>query len=704
MNVEQTTTYHLEGLCCAEEEQLIRKKLGGLHGIGEIKCNLISRTLTVHYMCSQDEIARSLKEIGFAPRIHQTLEEPKTSWQRHNQLFFAILSGLLLATGFLFSTLGLDPTLVVIVFILSMMSGGWRIAIKALKAGKHFSLDMNFLMVIATLGAAAIGKWEEGASVIFLFSVSHILERFSMDRSRKAIQSLMSLSPVMAIVKSRKGEQLIRVEEISVGEELIIKPGERIPLDGVVTAGESTVNQAPITGESAPVRKIPRDSVYAGSLNERGTLEMKVSKKYYDTTLARIVRIVEEAHTERAPIQHFADRFARIYTPMVIGLALVLAVGAPLILHASFSLWFYRALVLLVIACPCALVISTPVTILSGLSNAARHGILVKGGRYLEQIGSVSVVAFDKTGTLTEGIPRVTDVIPLDSLSREQILQLTAAIEEKSEHHLASAIIQKASEEQTIRESIAYQHFEALTGRGVRAGINGITYIVGNHTLIEEMGICSPKIERILCQLESEGKTTIILGTQHKSLGIIAITDEVRRESSTITQQLHAQGVKKTIMLTGDNEGTAQAIAAQTRIDEYVAGIMPEEKVSRVKMLIDRYGSVAMVGDGINDAPALAVSTVGIAMGTAGADITLETADVVLMSDDLSKLPTLMTISKQTLSLIKQNIVIALCTKLVFLLLGVAGLATLWMAVLADDGATLLVILNGLRALRKPAS
>ncbi|MBI4547396.1 MAG: cadmium-translocating P-type ATPase [Ignavibacteriae bacterium] len=696
----QTTTLFIENLCCTDEEQAIRQKLSQSSGIKEIKFNLISRKLIIRHSTPVEEIIHTLKEAGFQPRFHYELREPTTFWQRHNYLIFTTTAGIFLLLGMLLRHADVSERVLIPVYLISIISGGWRIALKGLKAGKHLALDMNVLMTVATIGAGVIGKWEEGAAVMFLFSVAQLLERYSMERTRRTIQSLMDLSPLTARVKRNSSERTVAVEEVAIGERMVIRPGERIPLDGTVIAGESTVNQAPITGESLPIYKKAGDPIYAGSFNERGVLEVEVTRKHEDTTLARIVRLVEEAQASRAPVQQFTEKFARYYTPAVIVVAVMLSILPPLFFEQPFGMWFYRSLVLLVIACPCALVISTPVTIVSGLSNAARHGVLIKGGRFLEEVGRINAIAFDKTGTLTEGKARVTDVIPLNSFSPNRILQLAAAVEAKSEHHLAAAVLEKAYKENLVLDSITYQHFESLTGRGIRATIDGITYFIGSHSLVEENNMCSPQLESILQKLEHDGKTTIILSTEKEPLGIIAIADKVRKNSGNIVRALREGGIKKAIMLTGDSELTAQSIAVRTNIDEFHAGMLPDEKVYRIQELKDRYGSVAMVGDGVNDAPALAASSVGIAMGASGTDIALETADIVLMSDELAKLPYLMRLSKKTLSIIKQNILIALVTKLIFLALGIFGAATLWMAVLADDGATLAVILNGLRTLR----
>ncbi|MBI1803399.1 MAG: cadmium-translocating P-type ATPase [Ignavibacteriae bacterium] len=701
MATRQTTTYCIDGLCCAEEETLIRKKLARLRGVDEITFNLISRRIVIVHACSSKEIVSALRTIGFSVRRDSGEQVPQPSWwEKYNHILYAAVSGISFLTGVLIEFAKFSGVAANSFFIIAIIAGGWKIGVRGWSAARQPTLDMNVLMTIATIGAAAIGKWEEGAAVVFLFALSQLLERFSLERSRRAIHSLLALAPPLATVERNGCETTVRVEELQIGERLIIRPGERIPLDGTVVAGDSTVNQAPITGESIPLRKRVGDDVYAGTLNERGTLEITTTRPYFDTTLARVVRMVEEAQARRAPIQQSIDRFARYYTPAVISLAVFVAVLPPIALQQPFGHWFYRALVLLVIACPCALVISVPVTILSGLANAARNGILLKGGCFLEEIGRVNAIAFDKTGTLTYGRPRVTDIVPLDSLSQTDILRLTAAVEAKSEHHIAGAILQRAYEQHLRVDNVSCQNFETLTGRGVKATVNGVAYFLGSHALIEEQGICSPRVEEALCRLEDEGKTTIVLGSDEGPLGIIAIADEVRSESKEIVEQLHAEGIQRVIMLTGDNRGTATAIAAKIGIDEFYPGMLPEEKAVRVRDMKDSYGSVAMVGDGMNDAPALVESTVGIAMGHSGTDVALETADIVLMSDDLSKLPYLMRLGKHALAIIKQNIALALVIKVLFIALAVLGSSTLWMAVLADDGVTLLVIINGLRVLR----
>lgn len=696
----QTTIFHVSGMCCIDEEMLIRRKLDSLKGVEKFKFNLVSQKLTVEHTCPKQEVIKALHQAGFHARSDASMGAPKSFWEMHSGLVFTSVSGLLTIIGLILSQLGAAEGVTIPLFLGAILSGGWRIAWRGLLAAKNLTLDMNFLMTIAAIGAMAIGEWVEAAAVVFLFSLALLLESYSIERTRRAVRSLMASSPALATVKRGSVEQSVLVEHVLIGDVLVIRPGEYIPLDGMVLTGHSFVNQAPITGESSPSEKKPGDTVYAGTLNERGALEIRVTALAPDSMLARITQMVEEAHAQRAPSQTFVERFAAYYTPAVIGVGALIAIVPPVLFAEPFEDWFYRALVLLVIACPCALVISTPVTIVSGLTNAARRGILIKGGRYLEEIGQIGAVAFDKTGTLTEGVPRVTDVIPLNSLSPAEIITLTAAIEAKSEHHLASAVLRKAYEENARLDNITYEHFESITGRGIEAIIDGVRYVVGNHDLIEERGICSPKVEEILQRLEGEAKTAIILGTETEVLGVIAIADDLRQETANLVRDLHRVGVQEVIMLTGDNAGTARAIARKTGIDEFHASVLPHQKVERIKDLRKLHGRVAMVGDGVNDAPALAASTIGIAMGTAGTDAALDSADIVLMSDDLPKISYLMSLSKKTLSIIKQNIALALLTKLVFLVLGLFGVATLWMAILADDGAALIVIINGLRVLR----
>ncbi len=694
-----TTTFVVNDLCCSTEELLIRKKLERVQGVEVRGINLAEKTVSVLHTCPTENVLSALSEVGMKAELLNDVVEEKSFWKQHRLMVFMVLSAVALLAGFGVTLLEGSEILSGGLFTASILFSGWNVLFKGVKAAMRFALDMNFLMTVATLGAMFIGKLEEGAVVMFLFAVAELLEQLSLKRSRSALRSLISSSPTTANVMRSGKEISVDSKSIALNERIVIRPGERIPLDGKVVSGASSVNQAQITGESTSVAKKQGDEVFAGSINERGTLEVEVMRVFADTMLARIIRLVEDAQSSRAPMQNLVERFARYYSPAVFLLACCIAVFPPLLFQQQFSEWFYRALVLLVIACPCALVLSTPVTIMSGLTNALRHGVLIKGGKILEALGTIKAIAFDKTGTLTKGTPTVTDIISLNSLSKEEILKLAASVESKSEHAVAEAVMKKMHEDGDAEYLLAHT-FESLPGRGVRATIDGKTFVVGNHSLIEEMKICTAQTERILEQLERQGKSTIILATEQEPLGVIAVADEVREEATSIVKQLHKQGMNNVILLTGDNQTTATTIARKTGIDEVYHQVLPHEKLQHINKLQERFRSVAMVGDGVNDAPALASATVGIAMGKTGTDVSLEAANVVLMSDELSRLPYVISLSKKTLSVIKQNIAIALITKFVFMALGMFGVATLWMAIIADDGATLAVILNGLRVLR----
>jgi len=510
----------------------------------------------------------------------------------------------------------------------------------------------------------------------------------------------MKLSPPTAAVQRDGSELILPIEQIKVGEIVLVRPGERIPFDGQVSQGASSVDEAPITGEPYPKSKGPGDTVYAGSFNQLGALHIEVAAPSTESTIARIIDLVEEAQTKKAPTQTAVERFALYYTPTVFVLAIGIAFVPPFVLGAAFDDWFYRALILLVIACPCALVISTPVTIACAMTNAARNGILIKGGKHLELLARVRAIAFDKTGTLTKGRPFVTDIVSLHSLSTLEILRIAAAAELHSEHHLADALLRKAKESGIVLTDLTTEDFSSITGKGIRTRLNGTTYIVGNHVLMEELGVCSPTVEKELFALERMGKTVVILADTRQVLGLIAISDEIRDESRHTVDELHAAGIGEVVLLTGDNNKTASLVAQELNFDAVRSELLPEGKLLAIESLRREHGVVAMVGDGINDAPALAAADVGIVMGGIGSDVALETGTIILMSDNISKIPHGLHLGKKALRIIKQNIFLALVTKGVFIALGIFGWTSLWLAILADDGATLLVILNGLRVLR----
>jgi Zn2+/Cd2+-exporting ATPase len=587
-------------------------------------------------------------------------------------------------------------------FLGAILIGGYSLFKSGIKNLLKLDFDMRALMTVAIIGAAIIGEWSEGAVVVILFAISEVLERYSMDKARASIRSLMDIAPKEALVRRNQREYLVNVSEIEVGDIMIVKPGEKIAMDGEVVSGFSAVNQAAITGESVPAEKNPGDEVFAGTLNGEGLLEVQITKLVDDTTIAKIIHLVEEAQAEKAPSQAFVDRFAKYYTPIIILVAILVAIIPPLFFNSDWSEWIYQGLAVLVVGCPCALVISTPVSIVTAIGNAAKNGVLVKGGVYLEEMGMIKAIAFDKTGTLTKGIPAVTDFIVLSSSDRKELLSVIAALENKSQHPLASSIVRKAENDQIAYKKIVIEEFTSVTGKGIKGTIKEVSYYIGSPKYINEIlrGGIPVEFSDEISRLQDEGKTVMAAGTESELLALIAVADEVRESSREVVSRLHGLGIDKTIVLTGDNSGTAKAIGKEAGVSDIESELLPEDKLSFIKELQKNHGKVAMVGDGINDAPALAAATVGVAMGGAGTDTALETADIALMADDLKKLPFIIKLSRKTLTIIKQNITFSIGIKLLALLLVIPGWLTLWIAIFADMGATLIVTLNGLRLLK----
>ena len=563
---------------------------------------------------------------------------------------------------------------------------------------------MNVLMTVAVAGAWIIGESAEAAAVVFLFALSELLEAWAATRARRAVTALLELSPDTAIIRSADGsEKEVPVSEVAIGTEMVVKSGSRIALDGEVVSGFSTVDQAPITGESVPVDKAAGDPVFAGTVNGEGSLRVRVTKMAGDSTLAKIIKLVGEAEEQKPPAQRWVDRFAAIYTPAVFVAAIGVAIVPPLLFSQAWNPWVYRALVLLVIACPCALVIATPVSIVSGLTALARRGVLVKGGIYLEAVGKLRALAVDKTGTITQGKPQVVGITPTADLSEDEIVRIAAAINSHSGHPLATAIVAAAGARNIAFEPAA--DYQSVTGQGARALIGGHPHFIGNHRMAHDAGVCTPEVEAILAGIESRGQSLAVLGhfphddCKGEILGIIAIADTLRPEVTEALRKIHAAGIEKVIMLSGDNQRTASAIAKQAGIDEAIGDLMPEQKVEHVRKLVSQYTHVGMVGDGVNDAPALALASVGFAMGAIGSDTAIETADIALMKDDLTKVADAILTGRRALRIIRFNVIFALAIKAVFLILAFLGIAGLWLAILADTGATLLVIMNSLRLL-----
>ena len=622
--------------------------------------------------------------------------------------FLVAASGVLTGLGLILHWTGVEPAwLRTISFAAATLSGGLLVVPAAWKALIARRLDMNVLMTVAVVGAWMIGEQAEAAAVAFLFALSELLESWAAIRARRAVSTLLELSPPTAIVMGEDGsEREVFVAEVDVGAEIRVRSGSRIPLDGEVLSGISSVDQASITGESVPVDKEAGDPVFAGTVNGEGSLKVIVTKPAGDSTLARIIQLVSEAETLKPPSQRFVDRFAAIYTPVVFAAAIIISLVPPLFLAQSWDTWIYRALVLLVIACPCALVIATPVSIVSGLTALARRGVLVKGGVYLEAIGKLRALAVDKTGTITKGTPEVVEIRPVGDLSAEDVLGRAAAINIHSEHPLAVAIVNAAKAREISFK--AATDYNAETGRGARGNVGGHPHFIGNHRMVHESGLCNPALEDLLSSIESKGQSLAVLGhAPHREcrgevLGVIAIADTLRPEIPEALRQIHAAGIEKVVMLSGDNQRTASAIAEQAGIDEALGDLMPDDKVGHVRELIGTYTQVGMIGDGVNDAPALAVATVGIAMGAIGSDTAIETADIALMKDDLTGVAEAVLLGRRALGIIRFNVTFALGIKAVFLVLAFAGIAGLWMAILADTGATLLVIANSLRLLAPP--
>lgn len=714
--------YRVTGLDCAEEVSILRREVGGKPGIIDLEFDVVNARMAVEFdpdAISADEIIAAVDATGMKATLWELrhAEQEGSLWQRQGRMIMTTASGAFVAAAFvthwmLHGSL-LDafsggyhgshalPLPVIVLYLVAVACGGWFVVPKALLAARRFMPDMNLLMVAAVVGAILIGELFEAATVAFLFALSLLLEHWSVERARNAISALLDVTPATARYYCCCHGDIHEkpVAEVPIGAVVLVRPGEKIPLDGEVVKGQSSVNQAPITGESMPVTKQPGDEVYAGTINHEGVLEIRTTRIAADTTLARIIHMVESAQSRRARSQQWVDRFSAWYTPAMMFLAIAIAVLLPALSLTTWPDGVYRGLVILVIACPCALVISTPVSIVSALTASARNGVLVKGGVYLEAAGRLKALAIDKTGTLTEGRTEVQCLVPLDGHSERELLERAAALEAGSEHPLARAILRKARESGiTI---VPAENFRAIRGKGAEGEIAGRPFWIGSHRMLHERGLETPEIHEQALALEDAGHTVIAVGNERHVCGLISIADSLRDTAPQVIDRIKKAGVSRIVMLTGDNEGTARAVAAAAGIEEYRCELLPEDKVEAIGCLVREHAEVAMVGDGINDAPAMAAATFGIAMGAMGSDAALETADVALMSDDLTKLPWLIHHSRRTLRNIKQNIFFALGLKLVFIILTLLGYASLWMAIAADTGATLLVIFNSLRLLNR---
>ncbi|QDV25995.1 heavy metal translocating P-type ATPase [Aureliella helgolandensis] len=703
----------IHGMDCAEEVLVLKRELIPLlEDEDRLGFDLIGGKLSIDISSLDVKLADVLAAIertglNAEPWQDAKSERESSFWSQHRRTMLTTVSGVFGVTG-LVTQLMLSrgtsvtseslPLAAVLLYVVGIIAGLSLVLPKAWRAALSLRPDMNLMMTVAVVGAALIGEWFEGATVAFLFSLSLLLESWSVGRARRAIASLMDLSPPIAHVRGEAGDVTdVAPADVAIGSTLIVRPGEKIPLDGRIVLGTSGIDQAPITGESVPVEKGVGDEVFAGTINGDGSLEIASTKAADDTTLARIIKMVGSASSKRAPSEKWVEKFAAVYTPVVMIAAVLIIIVPPLALSGEWSDWLYRGLVLLVIACPCALVISTPVSVVAALAAAARNGVLIKGGVFIELPARLRAIAMDKTGTLTQGRPAVVDVVPLGGHDDEELLARAGALEQNSNHPLARAIV-----EETERRSMTIataDEFVSIHGKGASGRFNGKSYWLGSHRYLEQRGQETPEVHEQLEAMQEAGRTVVVIGNDHHVCGFITLADAIREETREVVNQLHAAGIEHLVMLTGDNEGTANAIAKQAGIDEVRAELLPEDKVSAVEDLVAKYEHVAMIGDGVNDAPALARASLGIAMGAAGSDAAIETADIALMSDDLSKIPWLIHHSRRTLHIIRQNIAFSLAVKAVFVILTFAGYASLWAAIAADMGASLLVIANGLRLL-----
>jgi len=697
MNPTTTSQFQLIGLDCPHDAAQVEEKVASLVGVDAVRVNPLTFNMTVTHETPVDAIRRAVSDVGYQAELAGApTQAPASFWKKHGQKLATGLSGAALLSGWLLSWRLGDAPAVLALYGLAAAVGGFKTLRMGLHSLRRGTFDMNALMTLGIVGAVLIGEWAEAGLIAFLYAVSNWLEASTMERTRNAIQGLLDLAPQVATVRRNGQDHVVPVAEVSVGDVLIVKPGEKVAMDGLVLAGASLLDQAPITGESIPVPKEPGAEVFAGSLNGAGALEVTVTKRVEDTTLAKIIHMVEEAQSRKAGVQTFVDRFAKWYTPAVLVVASLVAVFPPL-MGGSWSDWLYRALALIVLACPCALVVSTPVALVAGIGNAARRGVLIKGGTHIEAAASVQAVAFDKTGTLTKGRPEVRTVLPRGDRQPATIIQLAAAVEARSEHPLAAAILRHAD---ALGHSPKHGgDFEAVIGHGATATVDGKQLFVGSPRFFAQQGHALNDLEAEISALQAGGQTVVLLGDSHEVYGLIGIADPVRPEARNVVSQLKRLGIDPIVMITGDNAQTARAIAEAAGVAEVEADLLPEDKVNLVQTLEARHGRVAMVGDGINDAPALATAHLGVAMGAAGTDVAIETADVALMADDLTRLPFTLHLSRQTMRIIRQNIVFALSVKAIATLLVFPGWLTLWMAVLSDMGATVLVILNGMRLL-----
>jgi len=697
---ERTVTLKIEGMDCADESQIIEKKMKSLAGVESFDINLISQLVKIHYMSSVvsiQDIIKTVAETGMKASLVRADERKEKSWWKGKpQILSLLVCGVFIVLAFLSERLGVPHQSARYIYGLAILIGIYFPAKMGFLALKTLTLNIRLLMVIGAMGAIFLGFWEEAALLVFIYSLGDVLEAYAVDKARGAIRILMELAPKEALVRRNGNEVILPVEEINIGDVVIVRPGEKISVDGKVFHGTSFVDQSPITGESIPVEKKVGDEVFAGTVNQRGSLEIKVVKKSSDTTLARIIHSIEEAQAKKSSYQRFGEKFGKYYTPAMFLLGIGVAIIPPLFFGGDWQSFIYRGLVVFVVSCSCGLALSVPVSVVAAIANSARKGILFKGGAYLESAQELRVIAFDKTGTLTIGRPVVTDIVAYD-LSEKEVLALAGSIESRSEHPIAEAIVRKAKV--SGASFLVPEEFEAITGLGIKAKIKGTFYFVGNSRLFQENGFSVIQAQSEISRLENEGKTAVLVGNKEKLLGILAVADKIRLESKEAIQTLKNSGLK-VVVLTGDNKRVAKAIALQLGVDEYLTELLPEDKVKAVRELKERFGKIGMVGDGINDAPAMVEANVGIAMGAAGSDVAIETGDIVLMSDDLSKISYALKLSRRAIRNMRQNIVASLAIVAFLIPTALIGWLNLVPGLIFNEVSALIVIVNALRLLR----
>ncbi|MBL7672248.1 MAG: cadmium-translocating P-type ATPase [Bdellovibrionaceae bacterium] len=718
-NSKSNHVFKIEGMDCAEEIAILKRELSPIVGGEEyLFFDLLNAKLSIkgsEKPLAQFELIKAIEKTGMHAIPWGAPKEERTFFEKYGKLIFTVISVTAILAGFFLHAFlhgGIGhafmagdtgeehafPLVSILLYGAAIVFGSWFIFPKALNSIKNLRPDMNLLMTVAVIGAALIGEWLEAATVTVLFSFSLLLESWSVERARRATKALLDLAPDTArVIKDDGNEIVVKASEVNVGQIFIVKTGERIPLDGIVAKGNSDVNQAPITGESIPVSKKTGDQVFSGTINGSGVLEVRCEKSSENSTLSNIIRLVSEAHEQRAPSEQWVERFAKVYTPAVMALALLVLVVPPLFFSGGWNEWLYRALTLLVIACPCALVISTPVSIVAALTAAAKNGVLVKGGKFIELPAHIKAIAFDKTGTITKGELSVKSVAAFNSHTEDDLLKIASAIEVRSEHPIAKAVVLHAKSKNISVK--AAEHYVAVQGKGATAQIDGKKYWLGSHRYLEEKGQESADVHDQLEKLTKSGHTVVVIGTDEHVCGFISLSDTLRSESKSVIANFHSLGIKHTVMLTGDNRGTAELISRKVGIDHFFSELLPEDKVKKVEELVKEHKIVAMIGDGVNDAPAMARSSLGIAMGVAGSDAAIESADISLMTDDLSKVPWLIGHSRKSLRIIRQNITFSLLVKAIFVVLTFTGHSSLWTAIAADMGASFIVIFNGLRLL-----